>query len=105
MEKNKIMELVLEILDDTLSEMDDYDPVKIPPLNGSTRLIGSQSLLSSIKLVSLIVGIEDKLADEQDIYITIADERAMSMEKSPFRTVESLSSYISTLVREHGAFL
>ncbi|MDH7513630.1 MAG: hypothetical protein QHH14_11850 [Clostridiales bacterium] len=51
-------------------------------------------------MVSLIVDIEQRLKEKLNIHITIADERAMSMERSPFRTVESLADYIQLLVEE-----
>ena len=38
--------------------------------------------------------------EDHGIVATIADERALSMEKSPFRTVRSLSEYLSLLVDE-----
>ena len=100
MEKNKVMELVVETLAEVLEDMGDFDSSKKPTLSGSSRLIGSHSLLSSIELVSLIVGIEQKLADEHEIFITVADERAMSFERSPFRTVESLTDYVVMVISE-----
>lgn len=100
MEKNKVMELVIESLAESLEDIGDFDSSKKPPLSGSSQLIGSHTLLSSIALVSMIVGIEQKLADEHEIFITIADEGAMSFERSPFRTVESLTDYVSLLISE-----
>lgn len=102
MERDAILNIILECLQETLEDLNGFDPLQKPPLNESTQLIGRKSCLSSIALVSLIVSIEERLADEHDMEITIADERAMSMEMSPFRTVESLTDYISTMIAEQN---
>ena len=65
-----------------------------------TRLYGGNSKLDSLGLINLIVGVEQKINDEFDITITLADERAMSHETSPFRTVGTLTDYIEMLLGE-----
>jgi acyl carrier protein len=65
-----------------------------------TRLLGSQSVLDSLHLVSLLITIEREVEDTIGVTLTLADERALSMKESPFRTVESLASYIEVLIRE-----
>jgi hypothetical protein len=51
-------------------------------------------------LVNLIVNLEDEIQASLGISILLADERAMSQKKSPFRTVASLTEYLSTLINE-----
>ena len=63
-----------------------------------TRLLGSQSILDSLHLVSLIVTIERELEDAFGVALTLADERALSMKESPFRSIQSLADYISILI-------
>ena len=63
-----------------------------------TRLLGSQSVLDSMQLVSLIVTIEREVEDTFGVALTLADERALSMKASPFRSIQSLSDYIGTLI-------
>jgi acyl carrier protein len=63
-----------------------------------TRLLGSQSVLDSMHLVSLIVTIERELEDAFGVALTLADERALSMNASPFRSVQSLADYIGILI-------
>ena len=92
--------LVIDSLNEVLSLMDEKDKPQITTLDESTRLIGSKAVLNSLGLVSLIVDIEQKLSDDYEISVTIADDRAMSQEKSPFRTVGSLAEYISVLINE-----
>ena len=63
-----------------------------------TRLLGSQSVLDSMHLVSLIVTIELEVEDAFGVALTLADERALSMKESPFRSIQSLADYIGILI-------
>ncbi len=65
-----------------------------------TPLFGPDSVLDSLRLVRLIVAAEQKIADEHGVTITLADERAMSQQNSPFRTAAALAAYAATLVEE-----
>jgi acyl carrier protein len=98
MNKNEIEAIVLACLKNTLVEMD-FPPCEI---NEATRLVGKNAVLSSLGLVSLIVGIEQTLGEDFGLAVVIADERAMSQEKSPFLTVGSLSEYVTLLIREQA---
>ena len=63
-----------------------------------TRLLGSQSVLDSMHLVSLIVAIEREVEDIFGVTLTLVDERALSMKESPFRSIQSLADYIGILI-------
>ena len=63
-----------------------------------TRLLGSESVLDSMHLVSLIVTIEREVEDAFGVALTLADERALSMKASPFRSIQSLADYIGILI-------
>ncbi len=65
-----------------------------------TTLFGSDSKLDSIGLINLIVAVEQNIEDEFDITITLADERALSQEHSPFRDIMSLANYIEMVLVE-----
>ena len=65
-----------------------------------TRLLGSQSVLDSMHLVSLIVTIEREVEDAFGVALTLADERALSMKESPFRSIQSLADYIGILITD-----
>jgi acyl carrier protein len=95
-EREKIISLILECLGDLPGAS------SIP--NGGLRedlpLLGPGSVLDSIGLVTLIVDVEQRLAVEHDISVTLANESAMSRRQSPFRTVGSFADYICELVRD-----
>jgi acyl carrier protein len=98
--RSEIANLVMESLGEILSERYAEEEFEVPPVDESTYLIGRRAVLDSLGLVTMIVNIEQKLSDGNGISVTIADERAMSQEKSPFRTVQTLSDYVSLLVDE-----
>jgi D-alanine--poly(phosphoribitol) ligase subunit 2 len=66
-----------------------------------TALFGKGGQLDSLGLVSFIVEVEQQVEEELGVAITLADERAMSQEKSPFMTIQSLADYVSLLVEEN----
>jgi hypothetical protein len=65
-----------------------------------TQLLGSQSVLDSMQLVSLILTIEREVEEAFGLALTLANERALSMNASPFRSVQSLADYIGILITE-----
>ena len=69
--------------------------------SSETELFGGKSSLDSLGLVTLIVALEQNIEDELGIAITIADEKAMSQEHSPFKTVGSLADYIEMILKDN----
>jgi acyl carrier protein len=63
-----------------------------------TRLLGSESVLDSMHLVTLIIAIEREVEEAFGVALTLADERALSMKASPFRSIQSLADYIGNLL-------
>jgi acyl carrier protein len=66
-----------------------------------TQLLGSHSILDSMHLVSLIVAVEREVEETFGLALTLADERALSMKASPFRSIQSLADYIGMLMMAH----
>lgn len=66
------------------------------------RLLGGGAPLDSLGLVTVLAGFEAAINDEFGTEIVLADERAMSMERSPFRSVSSLVDYACTLLNQNG---
>ncbi|MBA3247878.1 MAG: hypothetical protein H0T63_07320 [Pyrinomonadaceae bacterium] len=86
---------VLRVVFATIDEINETQPEeqklsKLP----ETYLFGQQGRFDSLGLVNFIVLLEQSIADEFGAAITLADEKALSREKSPFLTVESLTDYI-----------
>jgi acyl carrier protein len=58
-----------------------------------TPLFGAQGILDSMALVDLIVALEQALEAERSVRISLADERALSQQHSPYRTIGTLAEY------------
>jgi acyl carrier protein len=66
-------------------------------------LFGEGGQLDSLGLVRLLVAVEHNIEDTLGVTISIADERAVSEGRSPFRNVGRLVEYILCKVTgEHG---
>ncbi len=94
---DEILEVVLEAVEEYNLQVDDDQ--KVEP-SVETVLFGRGGKLDSMGLVNMIVLVEEKINTKFDVNITLADERAVSQEKSPFRSVQSLADYLLILVKE-----
>ena len=91
--KEKVNEIIFKCVDETNIE----DGTNISK-DLNTILMGSDSEIDSLGLVSLIVKIEEAINEEFDVILTLADEKAMSQRISPFKTLDTLSNYIISLL-------
>ena len=92
-----ILELIYSAIDELNEDLEAERKLNKQP---NTKLFGEGSVLDSIELVGLITLIEERLEEKFSEYIPIADERALSLEENPFNNVESLSTYIKTIINE-----
>ena len=74
-------------------------PVQIEQ-GAEARLYGRGAALDSLALVRFIVEIEAAVDDQYGVSVILADDRAMSQQRSPFLTVGSLAAYIEELIKE-----
>lgn len=92
---HNMLPLIYEAIDELNETLD--EPIE---KSDSTQLFGSKSKLDSMGLVSLIVTVERLIEEKYDKTVTLASEKAFSRSSSPFRTVQTLSEYISELLAE-----
>ena len=97
MNQPDVLAAVLEAVAEYNEQLDEDHKLELTP---ETRLLGKSSKLDSFGLVNLIIVVEEKFLDKFDKSITLADERAISQENSPFRSVQSLAEYAYTLLSE-----
>lgn len=93
--QDKIEKIIIETLIELNEELEN-EFLENP--NSKTKLYGANGGLDSLSLVSFITDLEEKISDEFDKEIILADEKAMSAKTSPFRNVESLTLYIKSLL-------
>jgi acyl carrier protein len=97
LDRAEIVDMVLVGVRDVLEQADRPIPDE---LGETTHLIGKRSILDSLGMVTLIVDLEQRIEEEYDMALTLADDRAMSQQHSPFLTVQSLTNYICMLIAE-----
>ena len=92
---------VLKLIYDSIDELNlDLETEEQIEKNENTSIFGSDSKLDSMGLVNLITILEEKIEERTGKFISIADERAMSLESSPFKTIGTLIEYVTQLLNE-----
>jgi acyl carrier protein len=92
-----ILSIIYEAFDELNQDLEADEQIA---KSEDTIIFGSESKIDSMGLVNLITIIEEKLEEITGKFISIADERAMSLVSSPFKSVSSLKSYIESLINE-----
>ena len=92
---NTILELIYRAIDEVNSDRRPEDRLS---RTEDAVILGRDGKLDSLGLVNFIVALEQAINDEMNVELTLADERAMMMESSPFRTVRTLATFIETLM-------
>lgn len=95
----KLTQLIFDTIDEINTQLSGDQRLEKAP---TTALYGDEGKLDSLSLVNFIVALEQKLHDEFGFPLTLATEKAMSQQHSPFRTVQSLINYIIELLGEKG---
>jgi hypothetical protein len=94
MNKQALVAMLLTLLQNALDQQADGHA---PTAESSLPLVGKNAVISSLGLVSFIADAELSLAEEHDIVVTLVSEQALSRQKSPFRSVDTLADYILEL--------
>jgi acyl carrier protein len=97
--RDRIVEIVHRAVEDVNRDFDLNGESKLDTKAGAI-LYGQGSKIDSMVLVSLIVGIEENIRCEFGLSVTLANEKAMSAERSPFRTLDSMIDYVVDTVAQ-----
>ncbi len=90
MDKNAVVDLIIRTVDDYRLTMQGSSEAIGP----ETHLYGPAGVLDSLGLVSVLVEIEQKIADRGAGPVSLMNDAAVSRASSPFRTVDSLAEYL-----------
>ncbi len=90
MEKPHIMARIVA----ELAEIGELDPAE---LTAETPLIGEDAAIQSHGLVELLLALEDFAEDELGVPFDWTGDTALSLDKSPFRTVGTLTDCLADL--------
>ena len=93
--KEQVTALVYRAVDEINGELTHEQQLAKNP---ATVLFGTEATIDSMGLVSFIVAVEEQLAEELGLSMTLADDKAMSMERSPFKTLATLIQYVQNRI-------
>jgi len=84
---------IVELIIETARELGEDEIGISGDLAEDTVLFGKSGVLDSMGLVTLIVAVEQAIEDKYDKAAGLADEKAMSQARSPYRSVATLAEY------------
>lgn len=90
-ESSEVEELIIECLAALRGDLE-MPPLETP--SRATPILGGDSDLDSMAVVHLIAELEGRLEETFGKNWILADERALSRHRSPFRTVGDLCNFI-----------
>lgn len=93
----KILDIIYAAIEELNDSRGEDEPIAKQP---DTLLYGQASPIDSVDLVNLLISVEEALEDEFDISFVIANEKAMSMKNSPFKSVTALCDYLSEELKD-----
>ncbi len=95
-QRERIESAVLRALAEVNRQLPEEEKVS---LTADVPLFGGEGRLDSLGLVNLVVETEIQIQREFGLAVALADEKALSQSRSPFRTVESLVEYVGSVLR------
>ena len=84
---------IVELIIDTARELGEDEIGVSDDFTEDTILFGKAGVLDSMGLVTLIVAVEQAIEDRYDKTAGLADEKAMSQARSPYKSVATLAEY------------
>lgn len=93
--QEKVFRLIVETIVE-LNESLNKEALRNPTMD--TALYGRHGALDSLGLVNLIADLEQRIRDELGQDAILADDQAMSVLTSPFRSVRTLSAHVEKVL-------
>lgn len=92
---------LIELVTSAVREVAEREGSSLPDdLGADTPLFGERGLFDSLGLVSLVLAVEEAIQERHGAAVTLADDRAMSQARSPFRSIRSLAEYAQRLLED-----
>jgi len=89
--RDKAFSLVKEAVEELNEELD-YDTLR--DVTDDTPIYGGDDGIDSLSLVTLVVNLEEQSERAFGRRLSLADQKAMSMRNSPYRSAGSLADFI-----------
>jgi acyl carrier protein len=102
--KGQVQAEILEIILTALKGVRDGEgkglEIEVSP---ATTLYGQGSDLDSLALIQLLIDVEKRVGERFGPVAILTDEKAMSQEDSPLRTVNSMAEHLATWITKPRA--
>ncbi len=95
--KDSVVQCIYAAIDEANRDRPGKPPIEKSP---QTAIHGTASDLDSLGLINFVVTLEENLEQSLGVSLVLADDRALSQEPSPFRSVADLAAYIEVLMNE-----
>lgn len=102
LDSNHVAEIIRRLVVDWCAAHNESAKQKVD-LVDDAPLFGIGGALDSLALVTLLVAVEQGIDDALGVVLTLADEKAASQARSPFRTVGSLVAYATARTLEESS--
>ena len=89
--RDQVLALVKSAVDEINEELDQD---RLRNVTEETPLFGDEERIDSLSLVVLIASLEQEVEEAFGVPVELADEKAMSRHRSPYRTVGTLTDFI-----------
>lgn len=94
MDRGKLVQDMTALLKSAVDAQGEAHELEV---RSDSALVGAETVLSSLALVTYILDVEGMLDSEHGLQVTLVNESALSRSQSPFRTVETLADYVFEL--------
>ena len=84
---------LVDLIIETARELGEDEIGVSEDLAEDTILFGKEGVLDSMGLVTLIIAVEQEIEDKYERTAGLADEKAMSQARSPYRSVATLAAF------------
>lgn len=93
----RVLKCVYVAVDEANEEREDLPPLAKSP---DTPIQEAESGLDSLGLINFVVAVEEEVRKEFGTAIVLGDDRVLTMDPSPLRSVGSVAEYAQALIEE-----
>jgi acyl carrier protein len=93
----KVIQAVMEAIDELNLQLPKEENIK---KSSDTVLLGDGGNLDSLRLISLITTVEQKIEEFFGMTITLLDDASSLENDNPFRTVSNLADYVTSVLEK-----
>lgn len=93
----KAIQAVTEAIDELNDQLPKEEKIQ---KSSDTVLLGDGGNLDSLRLISLVTTVEQKIEEKFGLTVTLLDDIAALENDNPFRTVSSLADYVTSLLEK-----